>query len=54
MYNVEVLCEKNDQLVSPTSTRQFTTLTTTKKCIPRRDSKLKFLIARANGCIPTA
>ena len=31
MYKVEELCEKNDQIVSQTSTRQNTTLTTKKK-----------------------
>jgi len=55
MYNVEILCKKNDQLVSQTSTRQHTTFTTTtKKSTPRRDSKPKVLIARAKGRRPTS
>jgi len=54
MYNVEVLCKKIDQLVSPSFTRQHTThTTTTKTSIPRRDSKPKVMIARTNGGRPT-
>jgi len=34
MYTVEVLCEKNVQLVSQTSTRQHTTLTSTTTKTP--------------------